>query len=90
MVRNSLKILAEKGNEYAQQVQLGLPDGTRATISNVYLPPRPSLDRRHISNAEARAAVADILTSAPASHYTLACGDFNTRIGTRAPTIGHV
>ena len=39
LVRNSLKVLQYTGNEYAQQVVLGLPDGQRAAITNVYLPP---------------------------------------------------
>ncbi len=90
MVRNSIRILSHHGNEYAQQVQLGLPDGQRATITNVYLPPHTSLNRRNISNAAAQAAVEQIVTAAKATSITITCGDFNTRCGQRAPRVEHV
>ena len=69
---------------------LGLPDGQRAAITNVYLPPHTSLNRRNICNAAAQAEVADIVTAAPVANHTLACGDFNVRCGTRAPRVGEV
>ena len=90
MVRNSLRILAHTGNEYAQQVQLGLPDGQRATITNVYLPPHTSLNRRQISNTAAQEAVTKIVTAAPATNYVITCGDLNARCGTRAQSVEHV
>ncbi len=90
MVRNSIRILAHHGNEYAQQVQLGLPDGQRATITNVYLPPHTSLNHRNIGNSTAQEAVEQIVTTAKASNYTITCGDFNTRCGTRAPSVAHL
>ena len=90
LVRKSLKILSENSNEYALQVQLGLPDGQRATITNVYLPPSTSLLRRHVSDKTAQAAVQEIVTSAPATKFVITCGDFNSRCGTRAPTVGGV
>ena len=66
---------------------MGLPDGQTAVINNVYLPPMQSLRRRHIQEQDARDAVANIVTAQPAASYSLTCGDFNTRTGTRAPCI---
>ena len=66
---------------------MGLPDGQKAVVNNVYLPPTASLRRRHIEEQSARDAVADVVTAMPAASYTLTCGDFNTRTGTRAPCI---
>ena len=61
LVRNSFPLLAEKGNEYAQQVQLGLPDGQKAVINNVYLPPYEALRRRNVNEVGAKEAVAAIV-----------------------------
>ena len=90
IVRNSLPILAYQGNEYAQFVHVGLPDGEKAVIKNVYLPPYESLRRRKIQEVDAKTAVQGILTATPAAKFVITCGDFNTRIADRAPTIADV
>ncbi len=87
LVRNSIHVAAHTGNEYAQQVQLRLPDGSRATVNNVYLPPYNSLRKRQLCQEVAKAAVHDILTATPATTYRIPCGDFNTRSGDKAPTV---
>ncbi len=87
LVRNSLQVAALTGNEYAQQVQQRLPDGSRATINNVYLPPYDSLRKRQVCHDEAKDAVSTVLTATPATTYRLTCGDFNTRCGDKAPTV---
>lgn len=87
LVRTSLKVLETTGNEYAQQVQLGLPDGTKLVVNNVYLPPQQSLSRRDIDEHDARAAVEAIVTATPALHHRITCGDLNARIGDAAPCV---
>ena len=87
LVRKAFPIHSYKGNEYAQQVQLGLPDGQKATISNVYLPPHDSLRRRHIEVDAAKGQVEEVLSAAPATDFILTCGDFNARTGTKAPRV---
>ena len=87
MVRNSFQIVSVTGNEYAQRVHVSLPDGTKAVINNVYLPPVQSLLKRGVKEEEARAAVHSIVTTAPAASHVLTCGDFNSRVGTKAPCI---
>ena len=90
MIRNSLKILDTFGNEYAQRVHVSLPDGSKAVINNVYLPPAQSLTHRGIKEEDARAAVHSIVAASPAANYVLTCGDFNTRVGTKAPCVGEL
>ena len=90
LIRNSLKILDTFGNEYAQRVHVSLPDGSKAVINNVYLPPAQSLTHRGIKEEDARAAVHSIVAASPAANYVLTCGDFNTRVGTKAPCVGEL
>lgn len=52
-------------NEYATRVLLTLPNSERVNVVNVYLPPAPSLARRHISEDTGRQAVEDILAGLP-------------------------
>lgn len=77
----------ENSNEYAQTVSLQLPDSTRVHVTNVYLPPASSLQKRNIDEDVARAHVHAILEQIPPQHTSLVCGDFNARIGSKAPTI---
>lgn len=58
---NKLKIVRADGNEYAQTVQLQLPDSTKINIANVYLPPAMSLQKRKIAESTATEAVCAIL-----------------------------
>lgn len=87
LVRNSLPLLHSSGNEYAQSVHVQLPDGQRAVINNVYLPPVDSLRRRNVLEATAREEISKVVSAAPAAHQVLTCGDFNVRTGTRAPVV---
>ena len=85
--RKSLPILEAKGNEFAQQVVLRMPDGTTAAITNVYLPPYKSHKDRGGDEHQAREEVTKMVTSAPAADVTLVMGDFNARIGTKSPKV---
>lgn len=87
LVRKALKVLSVSGNEYAQHLRLGLPDGSNLELTNVYLPPQQSLTRRGKDPQEAREAVADMMTSAAAAEHVLVCGDFNARCGDKAPEV---
>lgn len=62
-MRKNLSVVRDrdKGNEYAQQLTIGLPDGTQLVITNVYMPPTDSLNRRGIDEEEGRAEVEAIV-----------------------------
>lgn len=60
-IRNKLKIVKEVGNEYAQVVQLKLPDSSKVNIANIYVPPASSLSRRKIDESTAYEAVSSVL-----------------------------
>lgn len=62
-VRKNLSGSRVKGqdNEFAQQVTVQLPDGTKLVVTNVYLPPTKNLKKRGILEEEARAQVEDIM-----------------------------
>ena len=57
-----MPILEAKGNEFAQQVVLRMPDGTTAAITNVYLPPYKSHKDRGGDEHQAREEVTKMVT----------------------------
>jgi exonuclease III len=82
-----LNIVKTAGNQHAQTAQIQLPDSTKISITNVYMPPTRSLNKRNIPEASARQDIEDILTTIPPQQRSIVCGDFNTRTGTLSPTI---
>jgi exonuclease III len=56
LVRDNLTVHRVVGNEYAQFVELRLPNGALCTIANVYLPPNNNLARRNLTEHAVRDA----------------------------------
>ena len=81
LVRDGLCVHRVLGNEYAQFVELRLPNGALCTIANVYLPPTSNLGRRRLTEATVREACEDILSKIHAESPLLLAGDFNARTG---------
>ena len=90
MVRKGIKVRKVVGNEYAQSVEIQLPTGDSYWVCNSYLPPSQNLARRNIGEEIVRASLLDALTEVPHNAQLIVCGDFNTRIGEQAPTVGEV
>ena len=88
LIRKNLTVVSEHGNEFAQQATLRLPDGKRAVISNVYIPPQNSLNKRQLKEKKVFAQVSEVLTTAPTADHVVTVGDFNARTGTLAPCVG--
>lgn len=42
-IKSALNVVKSRGNEYAQTAQIQLPDSTKFSITNVYMPPTSSL-----------------------------------------------
>ena len=82
--------MKEHGNEYAQQLQVQLPDGKKVIVNNVYLPPQRSFFAREVPEKQGFDSVTEVLTSAPVADYVITVGDFNARTGTLAPRVGDV
>ncbi len=87
LVRKGIKIIKESGNEFAQAVQLQLPNGDAYWVCNTYLPPMQNLARRGVGEAEARAGLLDVLAEVSHDAKLVVCGDFNARVGEHAPTV---
>jgi exonuclease III len=87
--RQSLQLESTQGNEYGLCTKLILPTSQRINIVNIYVPPTSSLTRRGITEAQATAQVELVLERLQPQHTTLLCGDFNARIGTRAPLLNN-
>ena len=81
LVREGLCVHRVVGNEYAQFVELRLPNGALCTIGNTYLPPTTNLGRRRLTEAGVRESCEDILHKIHAESQLLLCGDFNARTG---------
>jgi hypothetical protein len=60
-VKDGIKIERKIGNEYAQFVDLRLPNGELCTIANVYIPPNCNLGRRNLTEAVVRDSCLEIL-----------------------------
>jgi exonuclease III len=80
-----------KGNEYGIAMKIILPNSNRINIINIYLPPTSSLTKRNIPEDQATSEIEDLLDSIQPQLPTILCGDLNTRIGNRIPSIeeGH-
>ena len=88
LVRRGLVVERSEGNEYAQVAQIKLPDSTRLYVVNVYLPPAYNLQQRGVVEQEARDSVGNILATVPPGAHIFVAGDWNTRTGSRVPTVG--
>ena len=75
------------GNEFAQAVQLQLPNGGAYWVCNTYLPPTHNLARRGVGEECARAGLLEVLGDVPHAAQLAVCGDFNARVGERAPVV---
>jgi hypothetical protein len=53
-VKDGIKVERIVGDEYAQFVELRLPNGELCTIANVYLPPNCNLGRRNLTELGVR------------------------------------
>ena len=89
MVRRGITVDSYRGNEVAQLAVLRLPRGQRVSVCNVYMPPTQNLAARASSFTEdkARELVEQICSSFRPNCQAVLCGDFNTRIGSRTPTL---
>jgi endonuclease/exonuclease/phosphatase family metal-dependent hydrolase len=74
-------------SEYAQFVELQLPNGTTCVVANVYLPPTNNLARRNLTELTVRDSCMAILARIPAESQLLLCGDFNARTGSLTPLL---
>ncbi len=81
LVREGICVHRVVGNEYAQFVELRLPNGALCTVGNTYLPPNTNLGRRPLTESNVRTACEDILSRIHAESPLLFCGDFNARTG---------
>jgi hypothetical protein len=87
LVRDNLPVHRVVGNEYAQFVELRLPNGSLCTIANVYLPPTNNLARRNLTELAVRGACSAILAKIHSESLVLLSGDFNARTGSLIPSI---
>ena len=54
---------------------------------NIYLPPTASLQKRNIPETAATEQIEATMEQLQPQLVTVLCGDFNTRIGNRTPTM---
>jgi hypothetical protein len=66
LVREGIAVIRHVCNEYAQFVELQMPNGTTGIVANVYLPPTNNLARRNLTELTVRDACVAILSRIPA------------------------
>lgn len=86
-VRKPLQIESTQGNEYGLHTKIILPNSLRINIVNTYIPPKTSLAKRHILEADATTLIELLLDTLQPQLTTFICGDFNTRTGTKIPDL---
>jgi exonuclease III len=87
-VKKGVKIRKYVGNEYAQGVGIQGQGGEIIWLCNVYIPPATNIQTRGIDEEKAITEVEDILGNIPPHSRSVACGDWNARVGTLHPKIG--